>query len=152
MRMLKMFKRSKSEDGFSLTDVMVAVCVMGVLMVIPMAFLSQQASSPEVRDTKVAEMLQREATTIEEGLTKDGTNKGFEQLRVESVGEVGALKHIRSGKGSLEDYELYSRLLDSKGSVDLVITYEGETKAFTQNSDGTVIAGSSQLENPIIWE
>lgn len=152
MRMLKSINRSRSEDGYSLVELMVVIAVMGVLFMIPMFFLSQHAVSPEVRDTKVAEMLQREATTIEEGLAKDGTNKGFEQLRVESVGEVGALKHIRSGKGSLEDYELYSRLLDSKGSVDLVITYEGETKAFTQNSDGTVIAGSSQLENPIIWK
>lgn len=152
MRILKSHKRSKNEDGFSLAELMVAIVVMGMLMAIPMAFLSQQVSSPEVRDSTVAEMLKKEATTIEEGLAKDGVNKGFEQLRVESVGEVGTLKHIRSGTGDSEGYELYSRLLDSKGSVELVITYEGETKAFTQNSDGTVLAGSSQLENPIIWE
>lgn len=151
MRILKSLKRSKSEDGFTLVDAMVGIIVITMLMAIPF-ILSNQMSRPERKDLAVAEMLKKEAIIIEEDLAKDGVNNGFEQFRVESVGEVGTLKHIRSGTGNFEGYELYSRILDVKGTIDLVITYEGETKTFTQNSDGTVLAGSSQLENPITWK
>lgn len=138
-------------EGFAMMLVgIVFIPVVGFIM-IAMIFYSSKYLNDSFNEAWATDAMKMEMVNAEADFVLTGGNQEMEKHRVQNVGQVGSLRHIKSGVYDGDPYELYSRLLDVNGNVDLMLQYEGSSDRF-EEKDGKVLLYSSDLDEEGNWQ
>lgn len=140
-----------AETGFSLAELMVVICIMGVLMV--GAIFAYSNILINAKEASAMSALRSEYATFTTLAHKENAQSAeIEAFGIENIGNIGAYKQVEnffkeSGNSSMQlDYSTFLRVSDLSGELDLVITYEGNTRMFEQSEDGIVTASYKKMQ------
>lgn len=159
-RILERFRRNNEEGDVVQSVIIIAVFAIITLVVGGQLYNAIAKESQNRYDSIIAkpnteklafEAMAREVIAVEKEWTISQSHATFEQHRVEKVGQAGSKRYMKTGKYQGISYLLHSRMIDTEGTMELVLEYNDSADQF-EDKKNIVSISSTEIDSEAFWK